>query len=383
MKKLAGRFGLSDVGLAKACKQANIPRPPRGYWAKLAAGKQVLRTPLPARGPGMYGEVRVGGGRYGYYRQLSEEDVLRSEPSPPMFEDDIKDVAKQVKSIIPRVTVPRFPDRAHRQIRQLLEADEERRQKQLASRFPLSWDAPIFDDVFENRRLRILNAIMSALEKAGMKPSLHGREARDLNVRINDTTVRFTLDAKSQKHDPYGRSAIQTSGAPNKLRFAIFAAGASSDVSEIWEETDTEKLEISLTDIVVQLIVSGERQYREHQQRRYDWLIRYKSDLIEERRKQKEEAERHERERLAVLEKARIDSLLQSATAFRQAEDIRRFVAGVEECYAAGDVPVLEADLATWRRWALDQADLIDPVRSGRVIDTMRTADAPDSESQV
>ena len=52
MRTLAGRFELSDIGLAKACKKASIPRPPRGYWNKLAAGKPVSKTPLSARGPG-------------------------------------------------------------------------------------------------------------------------------------------------------------------------------------------------------------------------------------------------------------------------------------------------------------------------------------------
>ena len=29
---LSKRFGISDVGLAKACRRANIPTPDRGYW---------------------------------------------------------------------------------------------------------------------------------------------------------------------------------------------------------------------------------------------------------------------------------------------------------------------------------------------------------------
>ena len=33
--ELAGRFGLSDVGLAKACRRAGIPLPSRGYWPKI------------------------------------------------------------------------------------------------------------------------------------------------------------------------------------------------------------------------------------------------------------------------------------------------------------------------------------------------------------
>ena len=45
--RLAKEFGISDVGLAKVCMKYDIPRPPRGYWAKLAARKKVRKIPLP------------------------------------------------------------------------------------------------------------------------------------------------------------------------------------------------------------------------------------------------------------------------------------------------------------------------------------------------
>jgi hypothetical protein len=35
---LAKQFGISNVGLGKACRRHNIPVPPRGYWARKAAG---------------------------------------------------------------------------------------------------------------------------------------------------------------------------------------------------------------------------------------------------------------------------------------------------------------------------------------------------------
>jgi len=38
-RTLSKRFGISDVGLAKACRRANIPTPDRGYWARVAAAR--------------------------------------------------------------------------------------------------------------------------------------------------------------------------------------------------------------------------------------------------------------------------------------------------------------------------------------------------------
>ncbi|HEY5441653.1 MAG TPA: hypothetical protein VIJ90_10270, partial [Gemmatimonadaceae bacterium] len=47
MTRLARRFELSDVGLAKACARMMVPVPGRGYWAK----KEVGRSPRPTRLP--------------------------------------------------------------------------------------------------------------------------------------------------------------------------------------------------------------------------------------------------------------------------------------------------------------------------------------------
>lgn len=43
MRKLARRYGLSDVGLAKICREMLIPLPWRGYWQQKSAGKNVKR----------------------------------------------------------------------------------------------------------------------------------------------------------------------------------------------------------------------------------------------------------------------------------------------------------------------------------------------------
>lgn len=44
--KLAKEYSLSDVGLRKICVALDVPLPPRGYWAKLAAGKTIPKPPL-------------------------------------------------------------------------------------------------------------------------------------------------------------------------------------------------------------------------------------------------------------------------------------------------------------------------------------------------
>jgi hypothetical protein len=52
MRTIAKRLGVSDVGLAKACRRHGVPAPERGHWAKLHAGKTVSQPPLPEH-PGL------------------------------------------------------------------------------------------------------------------------------------------------------------------------------------------------------------------------------------------------------------------------------------------------------------------------------------------
>src|SRR5471032_1263950 len=46
MNRLAQTYSLSDVGLRKICLALDIPLPPRGYWARLAAGKLSKKPKL-------------------------------------------------------------------------------------------------------------------------------------------------------------------------------------------------------------------------------------------------------------------------------------------------------------------------------------------------
>jgi hypothetical protein len=59
VSKLAPDYGLSDVGLRKICVKHDVPTPPPGYWAKLAHGKKVRQTPLPALRHGISDHIHL------------------------------------------------------------------------------------------------------------------------------------------------------------------------------------------------------------------------------------------------------------------------------------------------------------------------------------
>lgn len=52
MLRVAARFDMSSSYMARVCTLLNVPRPERGYWAKLAVGKAPKQPPLPEPRPG-------------------------------------------------------------------------------------------------------------------------------------------------------------------------------------------------------------------------------------------------------------------------------------------------------------------------------------------
>ena len=195
MLALAKRFSISDRGLAKTCAAANIPVPTRGYWAKLQAGKAVARYPLPPRALGQSDDVSIG--RSGWPYHESDSDILATPiPPVPVFEPDMDVVRSCAEALVRKAPLPlRNTHGWHSPIAKLMAADEERARKQRASPYPLDWDGPIFDKSFEQRRLRILNALFVCLTRCGMRPYLSGKYGRDIFVTVGTTAVPLSIDA--------------------------------------------------------------------------------------------------------------------------------------------------------------------------------------------
>lgn len=56
--EVARELGVSDVALGKLCRRLQVPKPPRGYWARVASGKTPRKPPLPAYRTEIEGRLR-------------------------------------------------------------------------------------------------------------------------------------------------------------------------------------------------------------------------------------------------------------------------------------------------------------------------------------
>jgi hypothetical protein len=371
VQTLAKRFSLSDRGLAKICVAANIPVPARGYWAKRQVGKPVRRPDLPPRALGQSDIVHIG---RDWYRSGSEDAEILANPipPPPLFTPDMEAVRAQAAALVAKAPLPlRDSHGWHSQIQKLLSADEERARKQRTDPYLSSWNGPIFNTPFEVRRFRILNALFVCLTRCGMGPSNSDKHGREVSITVGTTGVPLVLDsATATKHiehiererQGYGFTAR---GPKDKMRLTIAHRWSGEKPGPSWEDQAGAPLERRLREVAAAIVVFAEQAVRDSALAAHAWRIERKAELEEAERKRRAEEERRRRERLAKLEKARVDHLLGQALALHEAQQIRAYVEAVRILNAASAEPMAADDLEDWSRWALAQADRIDPVVSG------------------
>jgi hypothetical protein len=357
-RTVAKQLGISDVGLAKACRRSDLLLPPRGYWAKLAAGKQVRKPHLPPRGPGMSDRIVLGQSRWNW----GSEPVDLSTPDTPIptFSETLDDLARRLRQQIGRVQRTHDLQAAHPRILKLLEADEQRRARQREAPY-LTSEAPVFETPFEQRRLRLLNSLLRSLDRVGVSVSIDGLEARTLIAHVADYSVSFTLDAASKA----GAHGNPQKGRLGLLRCQLMSLCGGTEPIESWADTEEQRLETRLADIVVAIVVHGERVCRGSAYLYREWVIKRKAELVAEQRRKEEERQRLERERLERLEKARVARLLSQARALKEAQEIRAYVAAVQDLQPTLENPLNQTELQHWVAWSLSQANRIDPVLNG------------------
>lgn len=369
MQALSKKLGLSDRGLAKICAAANVPVPARGYWAKLQAGHKVTPVPLPPRSLGQSERVHIGPFTWGH--DPEEDAWILSEPipPPPVFEPGMDAVEQQAAKLVRKAPLPLKGEvELHPQIARLLLADQERERKKNASPYPSFTDGAVFDNVFERRRLKVLNALFTCLSRCGATVRISGKQAREISVTVGDTQIPMTFDgiaaAKQIERERHGY-AFMPRNDHDKMRLAISRSAAGEAAGPSWEDAAGAPIERRLREVATTIIVFGEKCVRSAAAYAHTWRINRKAELEEGLRKRAAEEERRRIELEAKREQARIDHLLGQARALGRADRIRAYVARVQQLNHTATVPMTTDELRDWAAWATAQADRIDPVVSG------------------
>jgi hypothetical protein len=363
---LAPRLGISEATLKKACASALIPLPGRIHWAKRRAGKATVQTDLPIRSPGMNESVFFGGTQYSWLQGLSENEILEWPIDPPSFAESISSVRNRVAQMVGHVGVPKNWDNAHSEVRRLLKTDAGRleRRRRVSVLFP--WQAPRFDSALGQRQLRILNAIFLTVVRCGGNGNVRGGDGFETSIQFCDSVVQFRLTTGPGEAKRFDRNASMSDYLPDSLRLSILDSHGISRNRRTWEDSEEQIIETQIAEIVVDLITTAEMQYRESCLRRHLWIGEQK-EAVKNRIDQEQQLEEINANNQAIaLAKERLGDLLKMAENLRHAQDIRVLVKAMRTPSPRFDSHLAKDRFENWCRWALAQADELDPVRRAK-----------------
>jgi hypothetical protein len=359
---LAKRFGISDVALGKLCRSARIPHPTVGYWAKLEAGKKVIKIDLPRRGLGQSDVIELGQAPYRELHKNTAELLAQPIPAPPAFSENMEAVREHAREWAEKAPIRKTLSNPHSLIAGLLAADDQRKEAIAKSPYGFALNKPLFDTPIEKRRLKILNSLFLAMAHCGCKPSFRGKEAKELYMLVGNVSLPFKLSNLADVLEQPVRRQDANNDAREMLALKLDWWREPTDLQLLWKDTKESKLEDQLEDIVVGMLVAGEGLYRAAQIHSYTYEIKRRQEIEADAQRKKEATEQRERELDAKLKRDKRRQLVAEMLSWRRAIDLREFISAVlQKAHASGDVQLIEKT-EQWTVWANVEADEIDPL---------------------
>lgn len=370
MRTAAKSMGISDVALAKQCRKANVPVPPRGWWARKAAGKRVeleALPPLPFAMANYFPALERP-----LNSNVASAEPAEEEPSAPPTFRDLAEITLEFRAAVKAVRVPATISSPHPIVSRLLKQDESRRSSQTGSGYLSDYYGPKFTSQTQQRRLRILSSLFCELERLGCKVqgSTHAGERFSIKVGSHWTYILFGIEGGASTTPFHRGRSIGSRPDRECLRFDLVDHDDRTPPARTWRDAE-KPMEQQATDIVCGIFLRVEEDARR-------WALWSHNDRAEQRVRaaqeaklaaEKAEAERIARERAA--EAARLKRLTDGADELERAARIRRYVAAVQTENAAKAERVSGDAIDVWAAWALAEADRIDPVRSGRFLEDL------------
>jgi hypothetical protein len=122
--------------------------------------------------------------------------------------------------------------------------------------------------------------------------------------------------------------------------------------------------------------LNTEEEARKNAMWRYNYELEAKARRLKEAKLAEEKRIKERIERNKMMAEARIKRLIEGSDALEKAARIRRYVAGILAESATLAETITPDVLNAWARWALAEADQIDPVLSRRFLADMEMPEA-------
>ena len=347
--KLAKKYGLSDVGFAKICKKYNIPRPPRGYWAKKAVGQHLQKIPLPNRSSDEIIENLSN-----QWTSRADSKSLRQIEGGQNFQPII--VAKSLR--IPHLFVT--------QSAEILELCQPNYIGILEPKNKRCLDIHVSIKSLR-RALRIMDALIKGLLERKFEVSLDDNLVKVklygecLGFGISEIIVSKEIPPTNLKADKEYRfyyNSFERKRIPSgKLCLTIHDISyiRSESSRKNWRDTKCKRLEDSLDAFVIGLVkrAAQKKEYR----------LQMEEEERQRQEKARQMAEMQQRRDEIKQEKARVAKLITDANNYYKSKQVRDFIASVENEWLKGNsVYVTDDDHESWVKWARDQSGRLDPL---------------------
>lgn len=352
LTRLAQKFGLSDVGLAKLLKKHDIPHPPRGYWAKLRFGHSPERMALPNPKDNSGISMR--------------EPVV---PSEPVRRTELEEELATWEVGAAKISVASTLRGAHSLVSRARDAFEK------AEKDEIGFLQPAKENVLNlavskgtlRRSLLMVDALLKAFERHGY-PVAAGPSVTVLGETVKfgmEETVESKREAIDGEHDldgPYqfGHSRYFQKRIPSgRLVLRITSADAywAEGSRKMWRDAKS-PLEERLTSFV-QGVVKIAAILKKHKARQAA-----EAKVREAKAERQAEEARLRAEKLARIktEQKRVRDLFVTVKNWQRSQALREYIASAREYGAAKCGEHLEEDAyVAWLAWATAQADRLDP----------------------
>jgi len=269
--------------------------------------------------------------------------------------EDLGQLRRDVLDAIGKISVSGTLKRPHRALQVLLRRDERRRDKIAASTDPRRELAPVFDHPDQERKLRIVNALMHVLTPMGHDCDVWGEHEPSFRARVGDQDVQVQIQQTGET-TPTHRRHGEAPPAPSKSPLIIeLFPDLPEGFPRRWKD-GAGKLETRIAQIAASIVAAGEALYRLSIAERLE--LGAQRNVWSEERRQEAAAKRNTE---------RLEALHRSAAMLRQAEDLRALIASVSVAIENGHRSLDPIAFGQWRRWATCEADRLDPVMSGQV----------------
>jgi hypothetical protein len=342
--RLCAQYGISGRGLKKICDRLNVPSPPRGYWARLAAGKRIKQTPLPDAAPGAVLKVTI-------------TPSISETPAAPALDTETSEKLQAARAAAADISVPAKLSRPHPAIAAWIG----RHQREITHDRTV-WGRTLTEPFtkLERRQQRILSTLFKTAEKLGYKVkgeppykmSLEtGRNtvAFRLRERIKQVRRRLTPEEKTKRYYS-DQEWTQERFATNELILSI-DTWIGRGLPREWRDGE-QSLEQQIPDVVAVLAVVGPILE--------EWRLQTEAA---ERHRREEEMRRYEEKQKRDRDRNRWRRFIEFAQAWREAQLAGDFIKALEDKSADPDAVYDGRSAADWLAWARDRRSAFDPAR--------------------